>query len=560
MIPLPQARERLMTEADWAGGREILDLVHDSIIVRAMDGTIAQWNSAAETQYGIARVDAVGRRLNELLPSEPPELLEQAEAELLEAGAWEGELTRHTKAGDAMTIDVRWSIRREDDGTPRQIVETGRDVTEERANEEAVRLSDYRFRNLFEAMAVSFWEIDFNGVGAMLVALRDQGIEDIRGYLLDNIQIVREMLRQTLTLDVNAKTLEMFAVASKEEIVGIHTERYWPPENLPVFVDSLIATLEKQPTFIRETVLLDHNDKRLNVMFTVAWSPDTRKRGVVTLGVIDITDRVSAERKLQQIQADYTHAARVATLGELTASIAHEVNQPLAAIVTNGEASLRWLGRAEPDVSEARELATRMVADARRAADVISRIRSMATRQSTGRELLSVNDVVVETLDFLRRDLQSHNVRVTFNGAADLPNVEADRTQLQQVLINLAVNAEQAMVQRGVENRRLDIRTAAIPGGHGVVVEIRDNGPGVPPDLASRLFESFVTTKPNGLGIGLSICRSIIEAHGGHIEVTNNGGACFTYSLPVQVPEADGGDLCCEKEAPATGTAGASTG
>jgi PAS domain S-box-containing protein len=560
MIPLPQARERLMTEADWAGGREILDLVHDSIIVRAMDGTIAQWNSAAETQYGIARVDAVGRRLNELLPSEPPELLEQAEAELLEAGAWEGELTRHTKAGDAMTIDVRWSIRREDDGTPRQIVETGRDVTEERANEEAVRLSDYRFRNLFEAMAVSFWEIDFNGVGAMLVALRDQGIEDIRGYLLDNIQIVREMLRQTLTLDVNAKTLEMFAVASKEEIVGIHTERYWPPENLPVFVDSLIATLEKQPTFIRETVLLDHNDKRLNVMFTVAWSPDTRKRGVVTLGVIDITDRVSAERKLQQIQADYTHAARVATLGELTASIAHEVNQPLAAIVTNGEASLRWLGRAEPDVSEARELATRMVADARRAADVISRIRSMATRQSTGRELLSVNDVVVETLDFLRRDLQSHDVRVTFNGAADLPNVEADRTQLQQVLINLAVNAEQAMVQRGVENRRLDIRTAAIPGGHGVVVEIRDNGPGVPPDLASRLFESFVTTKPNGLGIGLSICRSIIEAHGGHIEVTNNGGACFTFSLPVQVPEADGGDLCCEKEAPATGTAGASTG
>jgi PAS domain S-box-containing protein len=547
-----------MIEAVWAEAPEILDLVHDSIIVRRMDGTILQWNSAAEAQYGIVRGDAVGRRLNELLPCEPPELLERAEAELLEAGAWEGELIRSNMAGDAMVINVRWSIRREGDGTPRQIIETGRDVTEERANEEAVRLSDYRFRNLFEAMAVSFWEIDFNGVGAMLVALRDQGIEDIRGYLLDNIHIVGEMLRQTLTLDVNAKTLEMFAVASKEEIVGLHTERYWPPENLPVFVDSLIATLEKQPTFIRETVLLDHNNNRLNVMFTVAWSPDTRKRGVVTLGVIDITDRVSAERKLQQIQADYTHAARVATLGELTASIAHEVNQPLAAIVTNGEASLRWLGRAEPDVGEARELATRMVADARRAADVIRRIRSMATRQPAGRETLSVNDVITDTLDFLRRDLQSHDVRATFNGAADLPDVEADRTQLQQVLINLAVNAQQAMVQRGVENPRLDIRTTAISGGRGVVVEIRDNGPGIPPELASRLFESFVTTKPDGLGIGLSICRSIIEAHGGHIEVTNNGGACFTFSLPVQAQETDGDDLCCEEEAPATGTAGAS--
>lgn len=547
-----------MIEAVWAEAPEILDLVHDSIIVRRMDGTILQWNAAADAQYGIARADALGRRLQDLLPGEPPERLEEAEAELFEAGTWEGELTRRNKSGDAMIINIRWSIRHGEDGTPRQIVETGRDVTEVRANEEAVRLSDYRFRNLFEAMAVSFWEIDFNGVGAMLVALRDQGIEDIRAYLLDNIPVVREMLRQTLTLDVNAKTLEMFAVASKDEIVGFHTERYWPPENLPVFIDSLIATLEKQPTFIRETVLLDHNNNRLNVMFTVTWSPDTRKRGVVTLGVIDITDRVNAERKLQQIQADYTHAARVATLGELTASIAHEVNQPLAAIVTNGEASLRWLGRAEPDVGEARELAIRMVADARRAADVISRIRNMATRQTTGRELLSVNDVITDTLDFLRRDLQSHDVLVAFNGAPGLPQVEADRTQLQQVLINLAVNAQQAMVQQGVENRRLNIRTAPIPGGHGVVVEIRDNGPGISPDLASRLFESFVTTKPNGLGIGLSICRSIIEAHGGHIEVTNNGGACFTFSLPVQTQEADGGDQCCEMEAPATDMAGAS--
>jgi signal transduction histidine kinase len=381
-------------------------------------------------------------------------------------------------------------------------------------------------------MAVSFWEIDFNGVGAMLVALRDQGIEDLRGYLLDHIDIVRAMLRETLTLDVNAKTLEMFAVASKEEIVGHHTERYWPPENLPVFVDSLIATLEKQPTFIRETVLLDHNDNRLDVMFTVAWSPDTRKRGVVTLGVIDITDRLSAERKLQQIQADYTHAARVATLGELTASIAHEVNQPLAAIVTNGEASLRWLDRAEPDVGEARQLAGRMVADARRAAAVIRRIRSMATRQPAGREWLSINEVISETLDFLRRDLQSKDVRVSFDVEAALPLVEADRTQLQQVLINLAVNATQAMVQHDSGDRRLRIRSSVVPGG--VKVEIADNGPGIPEDLAGRMFESFVTTKPNGLGIGLSICRSIIEAHDGRIEVRNgDGGACFSFMLPA---------------------------
>jgi PAS domain S-box-containing protein len=521
-----------MDEADEASGQEILDLVHDSIIVRAMDGTILQWNRAAATLYGWLRGEALGRRLSEILPDDAPELFAQAETELLTNGNWEGELTRRDRNGREILLDLRWSIRRRADGTPRQIVETGRDVTLQRAHEAALRVSEYRFRNLFEAMAVSFWEIDFNAVGAMFLPLRDQGIADLRSYLCARPDFVRDMMRATRVLDVNVKTLEMFAAGTKDEIVGLGTDRYWPVENYPVFVDSIIATLEKQPHFVRETVLIDHRGNRLNVMFTAAWSPETRKRGVVTLGVIDITDRVAAERKLQQIQADYTHAARVATLGELTASIAHEVNQPLAAIATYGEASLRWLDRPEPNVEEVRELASRMVADARRAADVIRHIRSMATRQTTGRERLSVNEVVTETLDFLRRDLQTHDVRVMFDATADIPMVEANRTELQQVLINLAVNAEQAMVQHGVKDRRLAIRTGVTENA-GVAIEIEDNGPGIPHDLMNCLFDSFVTTKSNGLGIGLSICRSIIEAHGGRISVANGeGGARFTFTLP----------------------------
>ena len=514
------------------GGPGILDLVHDSIIVRALDGTILQWNAAAEAQYGWTRPEAMGRPFAELLPCEPAERFPQMEAELLAAGTWTGEVMRRDKQGRDLRIEVRWSVRLGEDDGPQEIVETGRDVTEQRANEEAIRLSEYRFRNHIEAMAVSFWEIDFNGVGAMLVALRDQGIPDLRAYLLAHTEILREMLRTTRVIDVNTKTLEMFGAASKDEIVGHHTERYWPAENLHVFVDSLIATLERQPRFIRETVLIDHHGNRLDVTFTATWSPDTRKRGVVTLGVIDITDRLRAERKLQQIQADYIHAARVATLGELTASIAHEVNQPLAAIVTNGEASLRWLNRDVPDVEEARQLAARTVADARRAADVIRRIRAMATRQSAGRERLSLNEVISESLDFLRRDLQANGVRVVFEAAPDLPCVDADRTQLQQVLVNLTVNAEQAMVQGGVEDRHLSIRTLA--AADGVAVEIEDNGPGLPAELSGRLFDSFVTTKPNGLGIGLSICRSIVDAHGGSITATNGGqGACFAFTLPA---------------------------
>ncbi len=521
----------------WTGAPAILDLVHDSIIVRSLDGTILQWNAAAEAQHGWSRAEALGRSFAELLPANPPELLGQLEAQLLEGGTWSGELARRNREGRELRMDLRWSVRDDGAGSPRQIVETGRDVTEQRANEEAIRLSDYRFRNLFDAMAVSFWEIDFNAVGAILLPLRDQGLPDLRAYLVERTDIIREMMRATRVIDVNAKTLEMFAVGSKEDIVGLGTERYWPAENLPVFVDSLIATLERKPHFIRETVLLDHNIKRLNVQFTATWSAETRRRGIVTLGIVNITDQLTAERKLQQIQADYRHAARVATLGEMTASIAHEVNQPLAAIVTNGEASLRWLDRAEPDVDEARQLAKRMVADARRAADVITRIRGLATRQSAGRERLFLNDVIRETLDFLRRDLQASDVRVEFVDAPDLPEIEADRTQLQQVLINLTINAKQAMLQHKSDDRIIRIHTSF--DTYYVAVELEDSGPGISDDLATKVFDSFITTKASGLGIGLSICRTIIEAHGGTIVVVpTKNGARFNFSLPrVPAPE-----------------------
>ncbi len=153
--------------------------------------------------------------------------------------------------------------------------------------------------------------------------------------------------------------------------------------------------------------------------------------------------------------------------------------------------------------------------------------------QSTGRERLSLNEVISETLEFLRRDLQANDVKVVFEAAPELPSVEADRTQLQQVLVNLAVNAEQAMVQGGIEDRHLTIRTVTM--ADGVTVEIEDNGPGIPPELSGCLFDSFVTTKPNGLGIGLSICRSIVDAHGGSITAVNGEkGACFAFTLPAE--------------------------
>jgi PAS domain S-box-containing protein len=251
--------------------------------------------------------------------------------------------------------------------------------------------------------------------------------------------------------------------------------------------------------------------------------------------VMDITAHKATEQALQRLRADFAHAARISMLGELTASVAHEVNQPLAAIVAGGEASLRWLARPTPNVDEIRELTKRVAADARRASEIIARIRAMATRHVPEQTLLSLDDVIREALLFLRHELQSRGVAVTHVPASGSQKVLADRTQLQQVIVNLAVNAEQAIAQAGSTNRNITFRTV-VQDSTTLRCSVEDSGPGIEPQHVTRLFDSFFTTKQSGMGMGLGICRSVVEAHGGRIAADNEsalGGARFFFTLPI---------------------------
>lgn len=244
------------------------------------------------------------------------------------------------------------------------------------------------------------------------------------------------------------------------------------------------------------------------------------------------------EEALNVARGQLAHASRVSTLGELAASIAHEVNQPLAAIETHGEACLRWMNRPEPDMGEVRAAVQAMQRDARRASEVIRRIRAMASQAGPSFAPLAVNEVVSESCDLLRRELQRHGAALRLELQAGLPVVKADKVQLQQVLINLVMNAAQAMSGASVRERRIEVRTAAETGEDGraaVSVQITDTGPGFPPDHLKRLFDAFFTTKKDGMGMGLPICRSIIEAHGGAIRAWNleQGGAAMAFRIPV---------------------------
>jgi signal transduction histidine kinase len=221
-------------------------------------------------------------------------------------------------------------------------------------------------------------------------------------------------------------------------------------------------------------------------------------------------------------------------LGELATSIAHEVNQPLSAIVTNAETSLRWLSREDPNLAKVGQLTTRIVENARRASDIVQRIRGMAARRAPERALLDLNEVVEEALLFVRHEIEYRSIDLSVRLGRNLPRIMGDRVQLQQVIVNLLINAVQALGQDAGPKGRIDVDTTTEADGM-VGFAIRDAGPGISQDNLDRIFDSFFTTKDDGMGIGLAICQSIIAAHGGMISVSNHvdGGALFRFSLPA---------------------------
>ncbi len=271
----------------------------------------------------------------------------------------------------------------------------------------------------------------------------------------------------------------------------------------------------------------------------VSYSPlrPTSDRVEAALAIArDLTEHMTAWEALREAQAELARVTRVTMLGEITASIAHEVNQPLAAVVMNGDACRRWLAADPPNLDEARQAAQRMVKDGERAGQVLARIRSLVRRGTTERSALDMNDVIHEALGFTRAELERQPVAIRTELDADLPAVLGDRVQLQQVLVNLILNARDAMADVSDGPAELTVGSRREASG-GVLVEVKDRGRGIDRAQAERIFEAFFSTKPAGLGMGLSVSRSIIEMHGGKIWATSNDGpgATMRFTLPAAV-------------------------
>jgi PAS domain S-box-containing protein len=302
----------------------------------------------------------------------------------------------------------------------------------------------------------------------------------------------------------------------------------------PVPLEDITAELLRVGRWEGELVHTKRDGSRVTSSSRWSLQRDERGRPVATMETNnDITERNQAQEGLRRAQAELAHVNRVMTLGELTASIAHEVNQPLAGIVTNGAASLRWLDRKPPELDEARGAVQSMIDDGMRASEVIKRIRALSKKTELQKVRLDVNDLIDDVVRLVERELLDHLVSLRLEVASPLPAVLGDRVQLQQVIINLVMNGMEAMTAVTDRPRVLVIR-AHRHEGELVLIEVRDSGAGIEPQVIDNLFNAFFTTKPSGMGMGLSISRSIIEAHGGRIWATRNSGpgATFQFTLP----------------------------
>ncbi len=274
----------------------------------------------------------------------------------------------------------------------------------------------------------------------------------------------------------------------------------------------------------------------------LAGLPQASFDATTYLGVImDITGIKHAEDAIHRTQAELARITRIATMAELTASVAHELNQPLAAILTNSEACLRWLDRSVPDIVEARQAVERTVADAKRASSVVRQLRAIFTQKEPETVAFDLNRLVEATLPLVRSHINHHQATATLDLAPDLPLVSADPVQIQQVVINLITNGLQSPSARDAHVRKLRIATA-IEDNCAILLSVADNGRGIEEDHIERLFDLFFTTKSDGMGVGLSICRSIVEAHGGRIMARNNEegiGATVSFTLPIDVSNVD---------------------
>jgi PAS domain S-box-containing protein len=450
-----------------------------------------------DPQEGLPTREAVFRRV---LPEDLDRVIREFEKSLREKVDSSGELRIVLPDGTVKDIHVIRHPVLNSVGDVVKLVGTSIDITERKRAEEALRASESRFRTFVDHAADAFFIQDF-----------EQGtIIDVNRSACESLGYTRQELIGTtpLAFDRNLDRAATESVAERTAAGETVIDRHWHRRK-----DGTLFPVEAHASQFW------HGGRRF--LLKVAR---------------DISDRLRAEEereKLRQLEADLAHINRVSMMGELVASIAHEVSQPLSGVVSNGSACLRWLAGDVPNVEEAREAARRIVRDGKRAGEVIARVRSLAKRAATPSEKLDLNETIREVLALVGDEAKRMGVMIRAQFADDLSPISGDRVQLQQVVLNLVMNAMEAMSSVDERPRELLITTRNLDADQ-VQVTVEDSGTGLDPNTLDKIFDPFYTTKPGGMGMGLSVSRSILQAHGGRLwaAAKDGPGTIFHFSIP----------------------------
>jgi signal transduction histidine kinase len=387
----------------------------------------------------------------------------------------------------------------------RAVVVNLHDVTARRLAEEALHESEQRFRDYAETGSDRFWETGpdhrFTHISVRTTGLRMESASRIGGTRWDSATDVEE--------EPEKWRQHMATLEARQPFRGFIYRTVLATDTSAAYLST-----SGKPIFDTEGNFLGY-------------------RGIST----DVTAAVradQAEKALQQARDELAHVARVTTLGELTASIAHEVNQPIGAVVTNADACLQWLGAEPPDLVEARLALGRIINEGNRASQVIRRIHALVRKSPALMDHLDINDTILEVVALTRNELHRHRISLETRLSRDLPRILGDRVQLHQVILNLIINAIEAISRDCDGLHELEV-VSERDNAEGVLVAVRDWGVGLDTEQLDRLFDAFYSTKPDGMGMGLAISRSIVQAHGGRLWATHNTpkGAIFQFTLPA---------------------------
>ena len=387
-------------------------------------------------------------------------------------------------------------------------------------------------KSLIASIPAPLWDVDAQAGGRIFDQLRAEGVTDLDEYLRERPDLVDIACEVVVVTEANRDAMELMGAAHPSEL--LRPVSYLFAEARDTARRVMLAHFAGRRNHVEQAKIRTFDGRLRDVLFLFTFPVPGEQMDQTLVMMIDNTARVEAEARLRQMEADFSHAARLSTLGQMTASIAHEIKQPLSAILTNAETTLRWLAKADPNLPKVTQLAERIAASAQRAADIIARIQDMAGKRAPRHVRLDLNDVIREAANFVRHDGEERAIRVRLDLADDLPTIVGERIQMQEVVVNLMVNAAQALEAVAPDAREIHIETRR-EAPDAVALCVRDTGPGIPPEDRDRIFGGFFSTKAGGMGIGLTICQSIVAAHCGTITAIDppGGGAAFRVVLPV---------------------------